>query len=258
MNDTLRLAVSYALGLAAASAAATELPFSGAVATYEQNYGPGLWPAISMVNGDTSSQFDGWAIFRKNYEDQGLDPTLSESALFTLATPLAAGPQLVQFRIYQNYGDSHRLGNFSLGYTTDSLPTLSSADKPVTIINASSPGITFGFSAVGQIFASVDGPANATYSIMGTVDAAMPITAFYLHAINDSNGGLYSTGGPGVYGNGNFVVTEFTVAVVPEPKTYALMLTGLGVLGIAARRRYPHCAGHRVCQSEDRGTFLQH
>ena len=243
MKDSLKVAVSCAFGLVAVSAGATDLPFSSAAATYEQNYGPGLWPAMSMLDGDTSSQLNGWAIFRKDNEDQGLDPTLSESALFTLTTPLAASLQVLEFKIYQNYGDSHRLGNFSLGYTTASLPTLSSTDTLVTINNVSSPGVTFGFSAPGQILASGGGPAKAIYTIAGTVDSATPVTAFFLHAISDPNGGLYPTGGPGVFANGNFVVTEFTVAVVPEPETYALMLAGLGVLGFAARRRCPRIRG---------------
>lgn len=229
--------VFCAFGLVAISAAANDLPFSSAAATYEQNYGPGLWPAISMLDGDISSQLNGWAIFRKDNEDLGLDPTLSESALFTLTTPLAAGHQDLEFKIYQNYGASHRLGNFSLGYTTDSLPALSSTDTLVTINNVSSPGITFGLSAPGQILASGSGPDKATYTIAATVDSTMPVTAFFLHAINDPNGNSHPTGGPGVFANGNFVVTEFTVAVVPEPETYAMLLAGLVLLGFMARCR---------------------
>jgi PEP-CTERM motif len=41
-------------------------------------------------------------------------------------------------------------------------------------------------------------------------------------------------------GQGSYVMDDFTfgsVAAVPEPETYALMLAGLGVLGVAARRR---------------------
>ena len=229
--------VSCAFGLLAVSAVANDLPFSNAVATYEQNYGPGLWPAISMLDGDTSSQLNGWAIFRKDNEDQGLDPTLSESALFMLTTPLATGHQVLEFKIYQNYGASHRLGDFSLSYTTDSLPTLSSTDTLVTINNVSSPGVTFDFSSPGQILASSSGPSKATYTIAASLDSATPVTAFFLHAINDPNGGPHPTGGPGVFANGNFVVTEFTVAAVPEPETYVMLLAGLGLLGFIARHR---------------------
>jgi PEP-CTERM motif len=43
-------------------------------------------------------------------------------------------------------------------------------------------------------------------------------------------------------GQGSYVMDDFTfgsVAAVPEPETYALMLAGLGVLGFVARRRQP-------------------
>ena len=35
----------------------------------------------------------------------------------------------------------------------------------------------------------------------------------------------------------NFQITNYILAPVPEPETYALMLTGLGLLGLMARRR---------------------
>ncbi len=35
----------------------------------------------------------------------------------------------------------------------------------------------------------------------------------------------------------NVVVTDFTAAPVPEPETYAMLMAGLGLLGVAARRR---------------------
>ena len=37
-----------------------------------------------------------------------------------------------------------------------------------------------------------------------------------------------------------------TVTPIPEPETYALMLAGLGLLGIAARRRKPAARENRV------------
>ena len=35
----------------------------------------------------------------------------------------------------------------------------------------------------------------------------------------------------------NVVVTDYTLAPVPEPETYAMLLAGLGLLGLARRRK---------------------
>ncbi|PPD51839.1 MAG: hypothetical protein CTY10_09985 [Methylotenera sp.] len=37
--------------------------------------------------------------------------------------------------------------------------------------------------------------------------------------------------------DGSFVVDNLTIAAVPEPETYAMFLAGLGLLGVATRRR---------------------
>ena len=36
-----------------------------------------------------------------------------------------------------------------------------------------------------------------------------------------------------------FEASNFRVTLIPEPETYALMLAGLGVVGLIARRRRP-------------------
>jgi hypothetical protein len=37
--------------------------------------------------------------------------------------------------------------------------------------------------------------------------------------------------------NGSFVVDNLTITAIPEPETYAMLLAGLGFMGVAARRR---------------------
>ncbi|MDD5481180.1 FxDxF family PEP-CTERM protein, partial [Rhodoferax sp.] len=37
--------------------------------------------------------------------------------------------------------------------------------------------------------------------------------------------------------NSQFYLSSMTVAAVPEPETYAMLLAGLGMLGAVARRR---------------------
>ena len=61
----------------------------------------------------------------------------------------------------------------------------------------------------------------------------------------DTPGGIFNVNTPGIYGvtleawNGATMVnsTTMSVQVVPEPETYALMLAGLGAIGLMLRRR---------------------
>lgn len=41
----------------------------------------------------------------------------------------------------------------------------------------------------------------------------------------------------GIGGGGGFIVDNLTLNPIPEPETYAMLLAGLGLLGLAARRR---------------------
>lgn len=206
------------------------LTFSDATATFAQHFDR-LWSPRQMIDGNIVGPLNGWAIFRLENEQQGLDPTLDETALFQLATPLAPGAHRLQFSIIQNYGDWHRLGNFRLGYTTDPSPGLGSADTPLPIASAGAPGIGFSIVGPGHLMASSQGPAAAVYTIVANIDAARPVTGFYLHALNDPTGMQYPTGGPGTYANGNFVVTEFSVSVIPEPNAFATLAIGIPLLG---------------------------
>ena len=88
---------------------------------------------------------------------------------------------------------------------------------------------------VGQLLAGGPLPATDVYTITATVDPGAPITGFFLNVINDLTNGL-PTGGPGRQpSNGNFVVSELTIAAarIPEPLSLVVLgatLTGLGVV----------------------------
>ena len=58
----------------------------------------------------------------------------------------------------------------------------------------------------------------------------------YLHLNWSVTGGWNDHGGPGNSDQRNGYFVEFS-APVPEPETYALLLTGLGLVGVAAQRR---------------------
>ena len=227
---TLFAAASLMLG--AISTRADPIIFSSAVATYYQ----GFFAPSQMIDGILSGT-NGWAIAQGTGTG---DQTLSESALLTIQSPLAAGPHSLTFTIYQNYGAQHLLGDFSLGYTTDASPTLTSTDNLLSITSASSlNGVTFSYPTQGQILVTNPNSAPDTdiYTIQANINSAAAVTGIFLNAINDPTNGL-PTGGPGLQPvNGNFVVSEFeassqTVAATPEPSACALLVAS-AVSGIA-------------------------
>ena len=95
------------------------------------------------------------------------------------------------------------MGDFSLGYTTDATPNLSSVFTPFTITAATSlNGSTLTSLGNGELLDSGLLPITDVYTITVTSDSADPITGLFLNAINDPTNGL-PTGGPGrFYGNG--------------------------------------------------------
>jgi len=79
--------------------------------------------------------------------------------------------------------------------------------------------------ANGSLVAAFSDPRNQTYQLNGATPYTVTIT------------GTTKAQAPGVFGLASINVINGTVAAVPEPETYAMLLAGLGVLGAIARRR---------------------
>jgi hypothetical protein len=234
------LAVSGATLAVSNQASAEAVTFSDATATFYQTLN-GTWTPSQMIDGINLIQLNygnGWAIYRDNGQ---ADQTLSETALLTLANRVQAGPEDWTITIYQNYlgggGGAHLLGDFSLGYTTDRTPTLSSTFIPFTITSVStSNGSTLTSLGNGQLLDTGLLPLTDVYTITATSMSQGPISGIFLNAINDPNNGL-PTGGPGRYygdgpiGQGNFVVSELT-AEVSRPHGIPGPIAGAGVPGL--------------------------
>jgi hypothetical protein len=182
-----------------------------------------------MIDGIINPEINGWAIWNAQ-----TNQTQSETALLTIANPIPAGPETWTITIYQDYlgggGGAHLLGDFSLGYTTDPSPTLSSHFTPFTVTAATTlNGSTLTSLGSGQVLDNGLLPLTDVYTITLTSDSPDPITGIFLDAIKDPTNGL-PDGGPGRwYGNsgteinpsgvglGNFVVSELTAGVSPGP-----------------------------------------
>lgn len=110
--------------------------------------------------------------------------------------------------------------NFAIGFYSGSAIGLSTGGDAVNIFNASGAlqaSVTFGDSDSVSPYQTFDNAAGLTGSI-STLSVAGVNGAFI--AVNSTT----EIGSPG------------TVAAVPEPETYALMIAGLGLIGFSSRK----------------------
>jgi hypothetical protein len=94
--------------------------------------------------------------------------------------------------------------------------------------------------------ATLNGPTFAGNVLAGTITTDGSLTmscgrllAATANVVLSGTGNTISTGCSGLNSNG---FDQAPVAAVPEPETYAMMLSGLGLMGWVARRRKQHAA----------------
>ncbi|RZT10019.1 VPLPA-CTERM protein sorting domain-containing protein [Duganella sp. CF402] len=150
---------------------------------------------------------------------------VASAAAFTVAlTPTTPG------HLTASFGDTPVLGSFTDVFTF-------------------TPTLTPGSSASAYFFNfSLDGNYNYDPNLLVTFSSAnLNGTPFSINnSIPFTQAGAYvpSTGGPLVltisgtsYGGSYAGVVNVTLAPVPEPATYGMLVAGLGLLGVVARRK---------------------
>lgn len=89
--------------------------------------------------------------------------------------------------------------------------------------------LTYGDNTIGGIRARYNSGIPGSVDVLGENN----VHGWVLSQVGDSEGSWRSTVGD--IGSPGF--TNLTIAAVPEPSTYALMLAGVGLVGFAVRRR---------------------
>ena len=259
-----KLCMTQALPLvlfASASVASTNIPLQNATATYSQMQNiPGytdLWNAGNTIDGNSST---GWAVARC-WPADGAQCTntyaLFETIVWQTVSDVSPSTPL-EFKL--NHGGTvaspeHNLGRFRLSYTTDDRSMFADGLNQNGDVSANWTWIDilpgdinsndlemFTHLTDKSILVSGGNNNQAIYTLQASI-LAIGITGFRLEALEDSSlppdplAVIVDTGGgPGREpSNGNFVLSEFSVAAVPEPGTWLLMLAGLGLLAASIR-----------------------
>jgi hypothetical protein len=199
----------------------------------------------------------------------GLMPTVAAAALCACLTPAHA--QLVATGLDCNAGNVMQTGfdpdalACSGAWQGNITPQLADVETQLATDFAAFVGAGADFTLVGKSDDANSGPfvANAENATSGTLTFDTPITGLFVLGLKASesfsfylfDGGLsglasvdFSTAGVSVNSQGIaqglshaalFVLEDGPVPGIPEPQTYAMLLAGLGVIAMLARRRRP-------------------
>lgn len=220
--------------LAAFTAPAVPVVLQNATADFSQLYWDGPFYVSQSIDGITYDE-RGWAIAKES--TPVVDGTPRTAVYETQSDVGFAGGSLLTFTLYFNHTSpfaQHSLGHFRLSLTTDNRNAFADGLqnggdvtanwlilRPLTLSSAN--GATMTRLADNSILVSGFNPATDVYTITADTTAT-GITGFRLEALPDSS---LVNNGPGRANNGNFVLTEFQVAIVPEPSAAAITSVGI-------------------------------
>jgi len=224
--------VLYEYGTAP-SGAAPYLPLTGATDSYHPNSSLSAATASDNVYNGSSR---GWAISEHTGIDQTAVFQVDGEALHTGAL------QSLAFILEGNDpggAAKHILGKFRISVTDDPDPTVTSGATWIELvpIDAFAAANTLTINGDQSVIAGTTSiPDIDTYTIEVEIPTGLThITGFRLEALADA---ALPNGGPGLAGNGNFVLSHFAVlASVPEPSCAALAGLGLAAIGLVTTRR---------------------
>lgn len=197
------LIAAFAATVFAAPAYATDI----ALATSPAQAGYGSWQEFNVSDTDALDHGVGWIDFANSSSSSFGSPLA-----FTFT--IAAG-EVGSFTVVDGAfaGDSFTLTNFGsdIGATSSVAPTV--------YTTAADTGNNFDAALANPAFSSaVLTFTEGSYRISGRLDQS--VTMDGISPLNATLGGV-----------------RLTVAPIPEPSTYALLLGGLGLVGLLARRR---------------------
>jgi hypothetical protein len=215
------------------------VPLQNATATLSQSGGWNVGTAIDgVVNADV-----GWAVF-----DFAAGQARAATAVFETVTDVGfAEGSLFTFQLSQiNHNPQHTIGRFRLSVTTDNRDNFADGLANGGSVNANwivlkpfsvvaTGGTEFEILNDDSILAAGSNPDTSVYSITATTSLEH-ITGIRLEVLQDPSLPLT---GPGRYpSNGNFVLSEFEMDIVPVPEpSIALLLLPCAFFGFLIWKR---------------------
>ena len=199
INSSRILFAAALLSLGVFQTKATNVPLTGATATFDQG---GPYNIGSTLDGSIIDTGSGWGVFNGQFTDQ--------TAFWTAGSPVTSASGLI-VTMPQFFGDAeHHIQKFRLSLTTDAIPSLGGSWTQV------SPGFTFAsggvtLANVGSNTMLATGVGRTTFRL-GVVGPVTNATGFRLEVFpEDYNMSDALPASLGRASNGNFVLSQFMV-----------------------------------------------